>query len=87
MNKGYIIPFVLILLLLVLAGFFVFTPAQSPSIQDEIKRSSKDIQNTSNQIIEEQDQSMNSDISEENNTSTTTIPEEEDEGATSTESI
>lgn len=34
MNKGYIIPAILIVLLLVLAGFFVNTPVQSPVIRD-----------------------------------------------------
>ena len=34
MSKGYIIPAVLIVLLLILAGFFVSTPAQSPILRD-----------------------------------------------------
>ncbi|MEN9921691.1 MAG: hypothetical protein RLZZ517_669 [Candidatus Parcubacteria bacterium] len=32
MNKGYIVPTTLIVLLLIFAGFFVFTPVQSPII-------------------------------------------------------
>jgi hypothetical protein len=34
MSKGYTIPAVLIVLLLILAGFFVSTPAQSPILRD-----------------------------------------------------
>lgn len=34
MNKGYIIPIVLIVLLLVLAGFFVMTPTQNQKITE-----------------------------------------------------
>jgi hypothetical protein len=32
MNKGYIIPVILIILLIILAGFFVFAPIQKSTI-------------------------------------------------------
>jgi hypothetical protein len=36
MNKGYIIPSVLVVLLLILSGFFLFTPVQTPRNPDVI---------------------------------------------------
>ena len=82
MNKGYVIPIVLIILLIVLAGFFVFTPASSPTIVDIIPPKAT----TSIPLIEE-----NPEESIENTSTTTPLdPQEQtdqEQSSTSTDTL
>lgn len=68
MNRGYIIPVILVVLLVVLAGYILFlTPVHSPSDQKDVYENPVLKATSTQQDILEQE-----DIEDEQNTSTTT---------------
>jgi hypothetical protein len=75
MNKGYIVPAILIVLLLILAGFFVFTPVQSPVIpqNESVKATTTPVVKDTDESIEEIASSTEESILEEVSTSTESI--------------